>query len=302
MPEVDTAARSETAAHLEISEPRPGADWSFAGVSFHAECAQRGVVSDAQSLFQQWRTGLPIVVRKAWQIEPVGNQWSVIDAGTGTEISRARSEPVALAHLETHSITALIEGPGTPPSLHACIVVRPDGAAIACIGRCGSGKSTLALTLWHHAGWHLACDDVALIDSEPGFVLPVPRRVSARSSSRALLGEACWERIQGSPHCIPTVEGFLFHPAAAPVVPVAARLSAIFLLERLEGTAAPGRTKPVAPADAVLALAPYGSARLRDGLGGGIRAVAPLADAVPVYELGRGEPLEMIRSINAVLP
>jgi hypothetical protein len=291
-----------TAINPEVRRPASRAEWAFGGIAFHVESPSTSLVEAAAALFDRWSSATPIRHRHGWVAEPSGQAFILRDASTGAELSQARSERAAVAHVESHAMNAILETADTLPSLHACVVVRADGAAIACIGRCGSGKSTLALTLWHHHGWELACDDVALIDPEPGWVLPVPRRVSARETSRALLGDACWERIRTAAHAIPTAEGFLFHPAPAPRTLPRIRLSAIFLLQRLDGTAGPARTRRLSPADAALALAPYGSARTRGGFGAGIRAVAPLADAVPVHEFGRGEPAEMVRTIHSVIP
>jgi hypothetical protein len=179
-------------------------------------------------------------------------------------------------------------------------VLLPDGSGLAFLGRCESGKSTLALWLWHHRSLPLLCDDVLLLDEGPGWVHAVPRRISVRHPSRPLLGETCWGRILASPHLTPTTEGFVFHPGGFEDQLRLVRLRAVFLLERHEGSAPPGGTIPLPVTDAVFALAPYTSAR-NHGMGAAIRAAARVADAVPVFELGRAEPHRMADALDSLL-
>ena len=68
----------------------------------------------------------------------------------------------------------------------------------------------------------------------------------------------------------------------------ASALRAIVLLARRGSVTAPARYEPIAPAHALLALLPYTNLRARGSLGDAIRTLAPLAERVPVFDLGRG--------------
>jgi hypothetical protein len=94
-------------------------------------------------------------------------------------------------------------------AMHSALLCR-DGFGVLVVGPSEAGKSTLSCALWQ-SGWSLRSDDFVFIDSD-GVARPVPRRVSLRSGSRALLGEALWQRIGNTPSCAPHSGAQLFHP------------------------------------------------------------------------------------------
>ena len=71
--------------------------------------------------------------------------------------------------------------------LHAAVVER-GGQAALCVGRAGSGKSTLCAGLVHR-GWRLLSDEVALIRPADLAIQPVPRPVSLKEESIAIIQE-----------------------------------------------------------------------------------------------------------------
>jgi HprK-related kinase A len=70
-------------------------------------------------------------------------------------------------------------------AVHAAVVER-DGQAIVLSGISGAGKSTLCAALVV-AGWRLLSDEFALIDPETGLLWPLPRPVSLKNASIAIL-------------------------------------------------------------------------------------------------------------------
>jgi len=71
--------------------------------------------------------------------------------------------------------------------IHAGVVARGERCALI-PGRPGAGKSTLCAALVA-AGWRLLSDEMALIDPETGRIWPVPRPVSLKNESIAIIRE-----------------------------------------------------------------------------------------------------------------
>jgi len=69
--------------------------------------------------------------------------------------------------------------------LHAAVVAREDRAVIM-PGQPGSGKSTLCAGLVSR-GWRLLSDEMAIVVPESGEILPVPRPVSLKNESIAVI-------------------------------------------------------------------------------------------------------------------
>jgi hypothetical protein len=68
-------------------------------------------------------------------------------------------------------IAMMLERPGFV-ALHASAMGDPDGGAWAILGHSGAGKSTAALHLLRQ-GWELLADDLVLVDTTTGEMLPV---------------------------------------------------------------------------------------------------------------------------------
>ena len=64
--------------------------------------------------------------------------------------------------------------------------------------------------------------------------------------------------------------------------------------------AEPARCQPIPAAHALLALVPYTNQRSSQTLGDAIRLLAPLADRVPAFDLGRGPLPRMAEAVEAL--
>lgn len=263
--------------------------WGAGPLSFSLESDDPAVRRLAATVFQPWASHDESIPTHSWRVEPVdgngsGPAWRVrSSAGMDVELPSAAR---AVTAVEYNAVAAIAESEAV--IVHGALVVR-DGRGLLLAGRGEAGKSTLACALWER-GATLLGDDMAILDVATGTARPAPRRVSLRRPSRALLGDAFVERIMAGPSSVETRESHLFHPEEIEARPhfAEAPLHAIALLARRGSVTAPARHKPVAPAHALLALLPYTNLRTRGPLGDAIRTLAPLAERVPVFDLGRG--------------
>jgi hypothetical protein len=270
------------------------------GISISVGWPEASLERRAEAFFQHWRPEGRIRVRRSWHVEEACSGYGLMEGDR--QLAKFASFEQLLLGIEQHAVHVLFSDSEAPVAIHAAGVGLPeDGGCVALVGRCFSGKSTTALWLWHHRGLRLLCDDALLLDPTPGHVIPVPRRISVRAESRALLGEACWKAILRCDGLVPTAEGFMFHAGRGEAAPGRLRLRAVFLLDRFEGSALPGEALAVPPHEAVFAVAPHTTGRL-GGPAASLRAAAAIADAAPVYELSRAEPALMADAIRRVLP
>jgi len=209
----------------------------------------------------------------------------------------------ALMAIEYQAIQTLIESVASPPALHSALVAK-DGAGVLIIGRGEAGKSTLSCALWQR-GWTLLSDDCCLIESDSGMCTarPAPRRVSLRVPSRALLGDALWERIAATPSCDPTNEGLLFHPDEIDgrKRATSVRLAAAVFLGRRDIALTPATLMRINPAQFLLALLPYSTLIHRLTPGEAMNRLNPVAATVPAYDLGRGNLTAMVERVEGLL-
>ena len=263
--------------------------WAAGPLSFALESDDPAVLTLAAAVFRPWASADERVPSHAWRIDPVdgngsGPAWRVRSSvGRDTELpSPAR----AVSAVEYSAVAAIAESEAV--IVHGALVVR-DGRGFLLAGRGEAGKSTLACALWDR-GATLLGDDMAILDVATGTARPTPRRVSLRKPSEGLLGDAFFERIKAGPSSVATPESYLFHPEEVGSRPryTEASLHAIVLLARRGSVTAPARHERIAPAHALLALLPYTNLRSRGPLGDAIRALAPLAERVPVFDFGRG--------------
>jgi hypothetical protein len=182
-------------------------------------------------------------------------------------------------------------------AFHAALVSRGESGAVI-VGPSFAGKSTLATALWK-AGWTLMSDDVAIV-SASGIATPAPRRVSLRHPSRALVGEELWNRVLSAPSTTETSEGLLFHPHETDGAEQAqsTHVKAFFFLARREAFLAPADIEPMNRAAAALALLPY-AINVRDlPFPDAVRVLAPLAESIPAFDLGRGALPDMVAAVE----
>jgi hypothetical protein len=263
--------------------------WAAGPLSFALETDDAPVRTLAATVFRPWADHDERVPSRAWRVDHVtGDEakpgWRV-RSSTGMDVEMP-SPARAVGAVEYDAVAAIAESEAV--IVHGALIVH-DGRGLLLAGRGEAGKSTLACALWDR-GAALLGDDMAILDVATGAARPAPRRVSLRMPSRALLGDAFFERIMAGPSSAATRESHLFHPEEIESRPRFAEvpLHAIVLLARRGSVTGPARHEPIAPAHALLALLPYTNQRSRGPLGDVIRTLAPLANRVPVFDLGRG--------------
>jgi hypothetical protein len=155
--------------------------------------------------------------------------------------------------------------------------------------------------LWQR-GCSLLGDDVAIVDLERQTAAPAPRRVSLRSPSRRLLGEALWSRVEGAPSSEPTNEGWVFHPSEIDGrAPGPVSTSAILFLGRTNPDSPGGVLRPLAPAHAALGILPYLNVARRVDVGTLVPRLTPFATAVPAWDVTRADLPTMCAAVERLL-
>jgi hypothetical protein len=268
---------------------------------FALTCDDPPVRALARAVFRPWATREAGEPTRSWQIDRVNgtgarSEWRV-RSSAGAE-TRVASPERAVGAVEYGAVGAILESPGVV--VHGALVAW-DGRGVLLVGRGEAGKSTLACALWIR-GAALLGDDVALVDPTSGDAQPAPRRVSVRFPSREILGEAFFARIVQGPSSVSLPDSCLFHPDEIEPCPRprSVRLAAMVFLDRRGGAAGAARREPFAPAHALLALLPYTNLRSTVPFGEAIRTLAPLADRVPAFDLGRGPIAEMVAAVEGL--
>lgn len=276
--------------------------WAAGPVSFELVSSRPAVLDRARIVFGPWLNGVtaPHPPRASFLVEPDGTsssgRWRVGRDGRAATI--AHSLDLALSAVEYGAIAELLEPDSGVVSLHAALLSR-GGRGVLLAGPKEAGKSTLACALWR-GGWRLHSDDNALIEDGPR-ARGIPRRVSLRETSRGVLGSDLWERILTLPGTTRTRAGVLFHPAEAQTeeAPASVEVAAVMFLARRGADVPPAGLERLDPGRSLIALAPYCNRR-DAGIGRALEALQPLADRVPVFDLGRGELATMIERVQEV--
>jgi hypothetical protein len=278
--------------------------WAAGPLRFELATDDPAVRSLAMAVFRPWATrdGPEHLLALAWRVDRLhGNgaapEWRV-RSSAGSDV-RMASAAHAVSTVEVGAISALLESSAL--IVHGALVAW-DGRGVLLAGRGEAGKSTLACALWAR-GAALLGDDVAIVDPVTGAARTGPRRVSLRAPSRAVLGDTLYERTLRGPSSVDLGDSRLFHPDEIEPYPrtAAVPLAAIVFLARLGSEVAPARREPIPPAHALLALLPYTNRRSLETLGDSIRALAPLADRVPAFDLGRGPLASMAETVEALV-
>lgn len=234
-----------------------------------------------------------------WSVERVereGVAWfRVTGTPSGTDAVWRDTPERALHVVEFLAIQAMVQHPRCPPSLHAALL-SCDGKGVALVGPGEAGKSTLAAGLWQ-SGFDFLGDDIVLLSTADTGARSVPRRVSLRAPSRHLLGDDLWSRIERTPSYVETTDGAVFHPSDLTPGPADTSLKLIVFLGR-RGAASTEIPSRLNPAEALMALLPYSNRATNGDPGPAIRALSPLCDRVPAYDLSRAPLPQMIAAVR----
>jgi hypothetical protein len=261
------------------------------------------VIARAAVVFRPWaiEEPSPPAVR-SWVLTaaPDGSGWLATSSLGDTFTIRGDADRAVTA-IEFRAVQALLEGSPEVLTFHAALVSR-RGRGVLVLGPNEAGKSTLACQLWC-LGFSLLGDDVTVVDPDTCEARSAPRRVSLRTASRDLLGETFWSRVVAAPSSEGTADGRVFHPDEVDnrPRPASTRLSACVFLARNGVSVPPDGAARVPSAQAVLALLPYSNLIRRLDAGDVIGRLAPLAEAVPVFDLGRGPLPQMARTVETLL-
>lgn len=296
---------------------------------FAIESESPTVLQRARLLFAPWIVeDDATAIAHRWRIEADGadeanDQWSIVGASEAdSDESNAqfnwRGLPLIelLTQLEYASLAHLVaQLPSEFVGLHGALLSRQfDGArrAVIVVGPKEAGKSTFACALWK-AGWTLHCDDFTLLETS-GRAWPTARRVSLRNGSRPLLGEELWQSARQTPSARSGAIGFLFHPHEIEGQTRASieslTVGAICFLQRRDVQLAPAQSGYISGIEAAMALLPYsnllfeaGVIQLSDNWGARLATIAAILDssAIPLYDLGRGEPAAMVQELERLV-
>jgi hypothetical protein len=278
----------------------PPTRWAAGSLRFELTSDDPTVRTLAAAVFRPWAAREDGEPSRTWRVDRLNGAgvdptWRV-RSSAGVE-QLVPSPERAVSAVEYGAVSAIVES--SAPIVHGALIAW-NGRGILLPGRAEAGKSTLACALWAR-GAALLGDDVTMLDPAAAEARPAPRRVSLRSASRALLGDDLFARVMQGPSSVAFADSRLFHPDEIEPCPRAMPmpLDAIMFLGRRGGVAAPARLQPIAAAHALLALLPYTNLRTRGPLGDTIRALAPLADRVPAFDLGRGSITAMAEAVEA---
>ena len=138
--------------------------------------------------------------------------------------------------------------------LHAAVVEK-NGRALILPAPSGSGKSTLCAGLVFLGGWRLLSDELTLIEPGTGAVVPLPRPVSLKNDSIAVMRSLAPQTIW-SPVVHDTSKGSVAHvrpPTSSVARANEAAMPAWIVLPRYEAGAA-ARLEPLSKARTFMAL------------------------------------------------
>ena len=307
---------SAAAALAPVSAPEARTlRWNEQGFIFELSSPDDVVLDMAARVFPGTRERSNNSPDRRWHVKPhvqpqvsvaeagavAGHKWIISDNASDAdrmEPSVRDSRESALLQIEWDVLEFLLRQSMDAVSVHAALLSR-GGRGVVIVGPSFAGKSTLATAMWR-AAWTLMSDDLVFLDAADHSAAPAPRRVSLRSESRGLVGDALWSEIGGTPSCVQTLKGLFFHPHEVTGEERISRtkLAAIFFLARRGIEIGPAETRPINPAKTALALLPYAFNTRELPFMDGLRRVTPIAGAIPAYDLGRGDLREMVNSVE----
>jgi hypothetical protein len=273
--------------------------WGCGAHAFELRASNAEILGRADVVFRPWKAPIDPVATHTWTLgDRSDGRWS-LETGEGEPVEVLARSNAAVRRVESLAVQTIFDGPPDVPTAHAALVAR-SGRGVLITGVQQTGKSTLACALWQR-GFSLLGDDVALLDLDRFTAVPAPRRVSLRESSRALVGEAVWTRIQRAPSSEPSDEGYVFHPGEIDGSPPGAvAIAAVVFLGR-RGADPAGGLRRLPPAHAALGLLPAMNLARRLDVGTFLSALTPFITAVPAYDLGRTDLGTMTAAIDGML-
>jgi hypothetical protein len=274
--------------------------WTRPPIAVELRTSDATVLDRAASVFGPWRGEGDVTRTCRHSVEPVANatrQWRV-SSDAGAYLRVFDDVDKAVMAVEYASVASLVESPSAALCVHGALVAR-GGQGVLFVGRGEAGKSTLACALWR-GGWSLLCDDTVVLDAGAARAIAIPRRVSLRHTGYDLAGPDLMARIRASASYCVTEKGLIFHPDEVDGIARvdSVRLAAGFFLDRRGNAAGRAEVLPIDPALAVVALLPHTNARSGD-IGDSLKRLAPLAGAVPFFDLGRGQLDAMVAAVDA---
>jgi hypothetical protein len=283
--------------------------WGQGPLCFEIQSSDPEIVSRAATIVASWPADRRARLARRWRVErapTAGDEivWEAYSSDPGDRSERLfrRSAPARLLQaVELDAVRQLIACPEAILGLHGALLSKSNAGrecGVALIGPCLAGKSTLACALWN-SGWSFLCDDVTLFDDEGG-AYPAPRRANIRHSSRALIGETLWGHAASTPSCDLTSSGVSFHPHEIDgrPRPDRTRLAAVIFLARRNAQVAPAELQRIDPVHAAIALLPYSNLLDRLSFSAALTRIAPVAERVPIYDMGRGPLPAMIARLD----
>jgi len=138
--------------------------------------------------------------------------------------------------------------------LHAAVVEK-NGHALILPAPSGSGKSTLCAGLVFLGGWRLLSDELTLIEPLTGQIVPLPRPVSLKNDSIALMKRLAPQTIWG-PVVHETAKGSVAHvrPPAAGVLRADETATPAWIVLPRYQSGAPACLEPLSKARTFMAL------------------------------------------------
>jgi hypothetical protein len=263
------------------------------------------LLEKARAVLASWPASPQARMARHWTVDVRDGVYHATTSAPGGDEQPCYSgtRAATLQFIEFDAVRELLECPEDILGLHGGLLAHPcaGGRGVSLIGPCFAGKSTLSCALWH-SGWSFLSDDITMFNSD-GTAFPSPRRASLRETSRALIGDELWAKAQITPSCDPTESGVLFHPYETDgrERPAHTELGAIVFLARRSVSLGPAQLALVNPAQAAIALLPFSNLLQRMSFPQALGRMAPIAERVPVYDIGRGPLPDMIAAVNSLV-
>lgn len=270
----------------EISSSLAELSWGTGFTSFRFR-ADSQVIERARQVLEPWLSWNQGPLLGSWSAETMAEGWKLHSPGELAPLLELWNAPDELPSVEyvvkavEFQATALaVMDPASPLGLHGALVSRGEGDIIAIVGEKEAGKSTLSVALWQ-AGFRLLSDDGFFFEPDGIAVRPVPRRSRLRPASREFFSASSLTELEQRPTSYLDFDGSLLF--RTDLLEGRQELVAVVVLE-----AEPGELTAMSEADGLIALYRQTYRHHVDGIRTTLKRLAPLANRVPIFKLGRG--------------